>query len=361
MNENAVYSILSPLKRYAIYGSGYFADQLLKLIEAKGWIKPDFVFDGKPFSRNLGGFPVIPLVDVKPSSLSNIVLASDTHADDMRTTVLSHIVETQGINIVSFPTDIRGAAAGFDEEGMKIRKLRGIHAGRRAVVIGNGPSLKIPDLDRLNDNVTFASNKIFLAFDRTFWRPSYYTVIDDLVAEQNRDAIRNLDLVKIFPGHFKKIFGENDRIFWTRNLSDIVDGVEINRFSCDAAVGLYGGRTVLYHQIQMAAYMGAKEIVLIGVDFDFPNKGKDTGRKCAHGTILESCGEINHFHPDYRKPGELWTIPRLDLQERAFAYACGFLAQKGVRLVNASRQTKLTVVPRVDFDALFPDPGREIV
>ena len=74
----------------------------------------------------------------------------------------------------------------------KLRALRDRHRGQRGVVIGNGPSLRVEDLDRLGGEVTFASNKIFLAFPETSWRPTYYSVSDILVARNNLEEINNL-------------------------------------------------------------------------------------------------------------------------------------------------------------------------
>jgi hypothetical protein len=47
----------------------------------------------------------------------------------------------------------------------QIRQFRNRHPGERCFIIGNGPSLAIDDLDRLRSKTTFASNKIYLAFD----------------------------------------------------------------------------------------------------------------------------------------------------------------------------------------------------
>ena len=45
----------------------------------------------------------------------------------------------------------------------KLKALKDCHRGRRAVIVGNGPSLNVADLERLKDEITFASNKIYLA------------------------------------------------------------------------------------------------------------------------------------------------------------------------------------------------------
>lgn len=85
------------------------------------------------------------------------------------------------------------------------------------------------------------------------------------------------------------------------------------------------------------------------MDFSF-NVPKSTGRSCASGEVLEHQGEINHFHPEYRKPGETWTVPLLDLQYIAFLAAKRAVEARGGCIFNASRKTALDIFPRVDFD-----------
>ena len=68
---------------------------------------------------------------------------------------------------------------------------------------------------------------------------------------------------------------------------------------------------------------------------------------------MVSEGEINHFHPDYRKEGEVWGLPDLELQERSFRLARTVFEINGRRISNATRGGKLGVFPRVDLDSLF--------
>ena len=194
----------------------------------------------------------------------------------------------------------------------RLRALRGRYRGRRGVVIGNGPSLKIDDLDRLQADITFASNKIFLAFDQVAWRPTFYSVTDILVAKNNRDAINGLELVKIFGDSVKGEFPERTDIIWLRELMPPVQS-----FSEDCSVCAYGGFSVVYYQLQLAFHLGIREVYLIGVDFNF-DVPKPSGEVSIHGEVIVSEGERNHFHKDYRKPGETWTMPRLDKQLEAF-------------------------------------------
>ena len=61
-------------------------------------------------------------------------------------------------------------------------------------------------------------------------------------------------------------------------------------------------------------------------------------------------GEQNHFHPDYRKPGEQWHQPNLDYQKKAFLSAKRFAEKEGVKIFNATRGGKLEIFPRIDLD-----------
>ncbi len=228
-------------------------------------------------------------------------------------------------------------------------KLKNKHAGKRCFIIGNGPSLRIEDLDKLNTEITFAANKIYLAFDKTNWRPTYYAVTDDLVAKQNYHEINNLSgFTKFFPCHAKTLWGTpfNDAIYF-RYIYYQNRYPKPPRFGLNPLRKIYAGRTVLYAFIQICCFMGIREIYLLGVDFNFSEPSKKNGR------ILISEGESNHFHPNYRKPGEKWAEPKLNQQKKAFEEAGKAVEKMGGRIFNATRGGKLEVFPRVNFNELF--------
>lgn len=235
--------------------------------------------------------------------------------------------------------------------------LRNRHKGARAVIIGNGPSLRPSDLDRLQDVVTFGSNKIFLAYEDTDWRPTYYSVEDHLVLNNNRDRIEALSgSIKLFPANTRNFgYHAGDTIFAPflppASFEDPLSDPDFPAFSQDLSQGIAWGSTITYSQIQMAAFMGCSEIILIGVDHSYQLPSKKMGNQYIHE------GEQNHFHPDYRAPGEAWHQPNLEVLERSYAKARDICAAQGVRIVNASRQTQLDVFERADFDQLFPAPG----
>jgi hypothetical protein len=227
------------------------------------------------------------------------------------------------------------------------------HAGRRAFIVGNGPSLKIADLDRLHGEITFASNKIYLAFEDTTWRPDFYSVEDSLVLQNNRDRITALQgTTKIFPANMRD-FGHHsaDTIFVPfhapKSFDDPLSDPEFPEFSTDLRHGIGWGSTIVYSQIQMALFMGCRDIYLIGIDHDYHLPSVKRGR------FYISEDEKNHFHPEYREVGEKWHQPNLDVLEISYARARDRCADQGVRVLNASRKTRLQVFDLIDFDTLF--------
>ena len=66
----------------------------------------------------------------------------------------------------------------------RLAALKDIHKGKRAFIIGNGPSLKQTDLSKLKNEITFGMNRIYLAFPELGFTTSYICVTNDLVIEQ---------------------------------------------------------------------------------------------------------------------------------------------------------------------------------
>lgn len=222
----------------------------------------------------------------------------------------------------------------------KLRKLRNIHNGKRAFVLGNGPSLTIADMDLLKNEVTFASNKIYLAYDQTEWRPTYLSCTDSVVAANNRKVLIEQKETKLF-GHavFPEFRGCRNIVFCNPPKSgeralnwDLVDGIRT-------------GHSVVYYQLQLAHWMGIREVYVLGLDFSFDVRSSRTGNKAMGNDVIMAADERNHFHPEYRKPGETWTMPKLDRLREEFVFALNKYRKDGGSIVNASRSTKLDAWP----------------
>ena len=98
-----------------------------------------------------------------------------------------------------------------------------------------------------------------------------------------------------------------------------------------------------YMCIQIAVYMGVKEIILLGVDHNYAVSRRPDG------TIIKHEGVKNRFH---EKDGII-CVPSLYAMELAYKAAKKYADEHGIKIFNATRGGKLEVFERVDFDTLF--------
>lgn len=246
----------------------------------------------------------------------------------------------------------------YPKDAERIKKLKNKHNGDRCFVIGMGPSLSKEDLDLIKDEYSFGCNKCYLIFDETEWRPTYYSVADHLVVENVKEEILkivdNENIVCIFDEQIREQFKENLDITYVKQLG-IDDNKEGYKFSDNLLRGFYSGTTVSYRMLQMAAYMGFKEIIILGMDFSFaiPEKKIQPSNEKVKDEVLVNLDEVNHFHKDYRKEGEKWTVPKLDVQLKAFQAAKEYAEKNEVKIINASRNTKLEVFQKVKLEDIL--------
>lgn len=242
-------------------------------------------------------------------------------------------------------------AAHFDSfrDGKKIKKLKGIHSGKRCFIIGNGPSLKAEDLDKLlcNQEITFAFNRIYHIFEQTEWRPTYYISQDQKMLAGCKEDVEKIDAgIKFIPvemGWYENIHINNVQTFHivNRNIGEFPD------FSEDVSREVINSLTVVYTAIQFAVYMGIKEIYLIGVDHHFHTSINDKGEIVVDPTAKD------YFSEKYNTDKDKLYIPNTDKSTLTFIAAKRYADEHGIYIYNATRGGKLEVFERVDFDLLF--------
>lgn len=232
------------------------------------------------------------------------------------------------------------------ENEKKLSALKNKHQGKRAFILGNGPSLNIDDINSIKDEITFAANKIFLAFAETQWRPTYYCVEDNLVLLQNFEKINNYkESIKLFPNSLLRLKPPIDSSIYF-NFHEQAFYPNFPKISNDPFKGLYWGSTIVFTMIQLAIFMGVKEIYLIGVDFNFtiPENSKNNLQELTYNN------ENNHFHKEYRQPGERWNVPNLHMQQKSFESIKLFCESNDIKIYNLSRETNLEVFNKANLD-----------
>ncbi len=229
-----------------------------------------------------------------------------------------------------------------------LNSIKNIHKGERCFVLGNEPSLKGADLDKLVNEVSFASNRIYKIFPETKWRPTYFGMIDEGVMAKPGviDGVNGIKCEKKFffeESYYiaKKITGDHcflHSIYTRKNLNN-------PHFSDNLTKKVYSIATVTYMHLQIAAYMGFEKIYLLGVDNSY---GKERDR---NGNLIVKDGGKSYFGiqdcAENAVVGDTWE------SNIAFEYADKYSREHGFRIYNATRGGALECFERVDFDSLF--------
>ena len=231
----------------------------------------------------------------------------------------------------------------------ELSRLKDIHKGGRCFILGNGPSLTTKDLEVLHKNkeICFGCNKVYRVYPKTEWRADYLVVSDfNAIEDIKKDGVDKIQGIKFM----------SDQIHRTND--SLVEGFELvhmyeelyypnnyPRFSNDITKGVYMGFTVIYDMsLQIAAYMGFKEMYILGVDLSYLEK-RDNKK--------------NYFIDDYIKKEEEHrydnVVYDVNIYQmiRAFEKAEKYSRQHGFRIYNATRGGNLEAFERVKFDELF--------
>ncbi len=78
---------------------------------------------------------------------------------------------------------------------------------------------------------------------------------------------------------------------------------------------VWEGATVTNVALQLAFYHGFPQVILIGVDHNFTDKGK------ANQTVVSAGDDPNHFSPAYFGKGFRWQFPDLETSEIGYNLA----------------------------------------
>lgn len=216
----------------------------------------------------------------------------------------------------------------------KILQFKNKHKGKRCFIIATGPSLRKSDLDLLlsHKELCFGVNRIFNMHE-TKWKPDYYMALDDKFILEYEDQIKSYDVEnKFIEMNFHNI--EARSIYPIHVVTNSIFD-DLPEFSEKMEWGVYGATTVTYGCIQMAVYMGFKEIYLLGVDCNYLANSKNN-------YFFEESKEDNMNHQE-------------DKMVMAYRAAKEYADRHGIKIYNATRGGMLEVFERVKFDSLFEE------
>lgn len=239
-------------------------------------------------------------------------------------------------------------------------------------ILGNGPSLNEHNLDFLEGVPTFASNAIYLVFEKTIWRPDYYSCVDTVVLPDQKDDISAwIQQLKRTTFFFPRRIFLHDTPFVPQNVDEIIQPRKNVCFFDSKPLDLDGGQkqvfslarddfvvepmTVTITLMQLAVKLGAKRLFLIGCDTDYQVPDGATildqdSDRLDKRIVLDEDADPNHFDPRYFGKGKIWHTPNPDLMIRHYEKVKEICENSGIEVFNAGVGGKLEVFPRIPYD-----------
>lgn len=225
-----------------------------------------------------------------------------------------------------------------DNRFEKILSYKDKYYGKRCFIACTGPSLTIADLELLNNEYVFGMNSICMIHDQTDWIPDFTGIQDVGVFDKVKYDLLSTNNGLVFaPYSFKKRVGNRqDWIYF--HMSGYYHYYEAKHsrnfvhFSDDSYIRVYDGYTITYSILQLAVYMGFKEIYLIGADSNY-------------------FGEKKHFM-EHGNPGTPYERvgPRLTV---AYGKTKEYADCHDIKIVNVTRGGYLEVFPRETLESVL--------
>lgn len=222
-----------------------------------------------------------------------------------------------------------------------LRSLKDIHKGERLFLIANGPSIKDMDLSVLKDEYTMCMNRFYIYFDKIGFTPSFFVCVEDLVLGQFAEDIDAIPM-------------ENKFVNWRlhskiKNSHYLKESFAFNPFfQTDITKPTHFGGTVTFACLQLAYHMGFTEVIIIGMDHSFKEKGVANKIEVRHYEKDES-----HFDPNYFPKGMKWKLPDLDKSEIGYLIARQHYEQNGRKIIDATINGKCQIFPKGDFYQIY--------
>lgn len=223
-----------------------------------------------------------------------------------------------------------------DAEYIKLRMLQNRHLNDRCFIVATGPSLTFEDLSLLKNEICFGMNSICKILDKTDWRPTYFGIQDALVYEKLEKEIKENIKCDVFVGaNLKEDFDIPDKyiVFPFNHLYHLAE-IDIDKyyslFSDNCYAMIYDGYSITYSLIQIAVYMGFKEIYLLGCDCNYPSNKQNH--------FVESGFVDKYAYKNY------------DKMITGYKAAKKYADAHNIKIINCTRGGMLEVFPRMKLE-----------
>jgi hypothetical protein len=228
----------------------------------------------------------------------------------------------------------------------RLKQLKNRHLGETIFCLGNGPSLNQQRLDLLDGKIVLLTNRAFRLLDR--FRPGIaYNVVADVHGfNKIGDSLMARPEPAFVSCHLLAEHALNSEYCsdkhlylmpafkWQHKAGTLQPQPWLaTGFSRDITRRIYLGYSVIFCAIQIACYLGARRVVMLGVDMNY------TGDAAKDYAIARN--DVPNWTMDY----DVHAKPMFEFFVRE-------LKRLNVEFLNATPGGRVDCVPRVNLEAL---------
>ena len=220
----------------------------------------------------------------------------------------------------------------------QLSKYQGI---KRAIILGNGPSLREIDLKSLSNYLTLGMNSAYRYWEKIDWYPDFYICCDLALYETHwkkinefikKNIFKKIILLPQFEKYNKNINNEsNVFLINTHNI------IEKYNFITTGSMGIYYFKDIL----------GIDIIYISGIDCNYVDLIKEAELKIrepgdiTRKLIVKNSVDYNpnYFFNDYQQPNDIYHIPNKEIHIKSWE----ILYEMGIDIKNISMSSKLNI------------------
>lgn len=255
-------------------------------------------------------------------------------------------------------------------------KFKGIYAGKRCFIIGNGPSIRNVDFSLLKDEIVFTVNQLPRLERFHELKSDFHLWADERFFNLNKDDEGDMELLDVMKA--VKTESSNPVVFYKTTACKMIEEFnlrdELNiEYFMDGAIGSELSTvdypitrmmpifpTCIHYAIVIAVYMGFSKIYLLGCDC--------TGIQNTISARMETANEFNYAYDVSEKEKQrmvkmasqtklsdefIWYGKLLEL----YGVLCEYAKNHGTELFNATSTSLIENVPKVRLDEVLNDRG----
>lgn len=356
-------------ERILIWGAG---ESALRLFQYTGLLQYNvaYIIDSKLYGRCLYGKTVMNPENVSWENVDVVIIAIFAGIDEIKNDLLKYGFNGKVITIhdgLSVPFyrlvskyDIELKQDSEYSIFQKNSKYKNIHTGERVFILCTGPSINKLDLTKLKGEKTIAVSSFYLHKDCQLISPEYYCLptLEEDCFSVREEFFKEVQQNMLDANYFFSII---DRPYIEQMKE--YEGMNVNYISFSSIPNYENSdidltRLVLTPQsvpimaMEIALYMGFKQIYLLGTEHDQLTTGKYEHFYSYNESIIAKVAEYEDEQGNDNEPFDrtLTSIYKLWNQYKIIKKIA---EQKGTQIYNATPGGILDLFERVDYDKLF--------